>query len=75
MHCPNCGKQSVRSSQVDSQEQYYTNSYWKQTVHKCSECLASFINYNNGSEARRERDERELRDRMEYERLKAKYEQ
>lgn len=74
MYCPNCGKNRVKTNKVDAQEQYYNNNYWKQTTHKCTECLASFINFDDGSKDRKERERKELSDRQEYERLKEKYE-
>ena len=73
MYCPNCGKNNVRSDSVDKQEHYYESNYWKKTTHECSECLASFINFDNGMDARTKRDREELKDREEYERLRLKF--
>ena len=74
MYCPNCGKNTVSSELIDSQEHYYESNYWKKSNHNCDECLASFINFDNGMDARIKRKEEELTDREEYERLRLKYE-
>ncbi|KDE23208.1 hypothetical protein [Bacillus subtilis] len=62
--CPRCGGESV--------VQLITSTVWD--VHKCSKCLASFANYDDGSDAREEAAELEKKERAELARLKAKYE-
>lgn len=74
MYCPNCGKCTVESTKVGSQEHYYENNMWKESTHQCKLCLASFINFDDGSEARAKKEEKERKDLAEYKRLKAKFE-
>lgn len=73
MFCPNCGELKVKSSDVDSQEQYYENTHWKKTEHKCTVCFASFLNFDNGMEARDKKKRQDETDLAEYERLKIKF--
>lgn len=73
MYCPNCGKDSVTTNFVSQEEMYYENRYWKKSTHTCNECLASFINYEDGSEARAKAEEVKRKELQELKRLKEKY--
>ncbi|MGV4321148.1 hypothetical protein [Bacillus mojavensis] len=74
--CPNCGnKSSVTTGEVSSAEHYYSGNTWLKTRHSCNNCLANFVNYDNGSTARKEAKKLEEQERAELARLKAKYEE
>lgn len=73
LFCPRCGENSVVTEEVDSQEHYYENNFWLKTRHKCTNCHANFQNYDDGYKERNRLEEEEIKDKLEYERLKKKF--
>lgn len=73
MYCPNCGKQTIESREASPQEKYYIGGNLKNRS-QCKECLASFENYDDGSEKRKMREQDQKAKYERYLELKKEFE-
>jgi hypothetical protein len=69
--CPNCKKATIQVRETEQMEFYFNPKAPKNKCH-CTNCLASFQNYDDGSEKRAEKVKTEREERELLAKLKAK---